>query len=509
MAELFNPFARPELAQAPREAEAESALDVRVTRAGGETYRLDWDKKAGAIRVSEVLRPRRGSAVDHGLAEGALGPDGRPLPVLLLRDLALPEGVLVGTRPIAAARHGPSAWLVTVPLADERLGHIRALDDLDPDRRAALEAALRQEVAGEGLDPADLRLEPATEAVALAREARRRGRRARGEQARQREGLVAWRPSTRAQQRWVLTEVEQYTAAEYGLLLLPYRFQKYAREVLLPDERVLVVIHRPPSAFGRRWLLGGRTHDAVFVLTDQQVLLLEDAFPPGSTLVDWGYRATSTSVERVIAADVRRLEDRLRLELTLEASGGQERLAIAFPLAAGVDCIAAVEQLDRFRPPPDTRALRRQFRPEPTEASLPRLDAFLPPERVERLLEDALAQLPPGAAVLERAVTPPIEDQRSPRVLLLTERGVYLFEVERLLGQADLAAISTLRLENALPGSRLDLMMPGPAGLHQLSTRFPYQVAEAFVELYHAARRLLGGPVTVPEPGTNGRGPAG
>src|SRR5438876_589850 len=72
----FNPFFRPDLTQPAFDAESARGLEVRVLKAGEETYRLEWDRKAGAIRVNGLTRPRRRAKLDQGLAEGAQGPAG-------------------------------------------------------------------------------------------------------------------------------------------------------------------------------------------------------------------------------------------------------------------------------------------------------------------------------------------------------------------------------------------------------------------------------------------------
>lgn len=498
----FNPFARPELWPPSTSAgNDQPLLEVRVEQPGGPAYRLDCNHGRGEIRATGLVWPRTSTPFDRGLATDSLGPDGRPLPVLLVRQVPLPAGVLVTSRPIGAALHGPSVWLIAVPQADERLWTVGSLDELPSETLAGLRTALASEAAREGLDPAGLRIEGPVQARELAREARRRGRLAHDETARQREGLVAWAPTSLAQQRWIASEAERFSTAEYDILLLPFRFQKYARECLLPDERVLAVAHRPAGRYGRRWPIGEQLHEGVFVLTDQQVAVMEDVLPPGKSLQDWGYRSVATDIRRVASAELQRLSDHLQLEFVLEAAAGREVLRVALPLDAASACATALAQLRRFAPTPGTRALARRFQVAPDDASMPRTEPFLEPSETMRLLETAQAVLPRGHRMLRRAVTPPIEEQRAARVLVLSDTSLFLIESARVIEQIELAEVTSLRLENALFGSRLDLSLPGPAGLRRVSTKFPYQIAEAFVEIYHTARRLLVRPARPPAEG--------
>lgn len=146
----------------------------------------------------------------------------------------------------------------------------------------------------------DAHLDRLRRATALARESIERGRRLRAEERAERTAAqAAWTPTEAARRRWATFEGETHTAAELDSLRLPYRFQLYAREVILPSERLLVSLHRPALPVGQ-WPLGRRSErEALVILTTRQLLLLSDARPPDTMVRFGGFVARTTAVERL------------------------------------------------------------------------------------------------------------------------------------------------------------------------------------------------------------------
>lgn len=114
--------------------------------------------------------------------------------------------------------------------------------------------------------------------------------------------------------------------AEHLTQFIPTRFARYLDELLLPDERVLFFAECPslkvrgwdsqpqahpgnthPFASGNpiwRTLKGTRSRTlaaGIWLLTDQQALLVRDYAPPDATLVQWGYTARSWPLGRLVA----------------------------------------------------------------------------------------------------------------------------------------------------------------------------------------------------------------
>ncbi len=147
--------------------------------------------------------------------------------------------------------------------------------------------------------------------------------------------------------------------------------------------------------------------------------------------------------------------------------------------------------LERFQAR-DGRALRRVPQVERQEVSLGRMDEFLSAEQASALLARARAELAEPEELLYQAIAPPMPGQPGALALVLTrQRVLWVSEQPQSCRSIGLAAISSLELESALPGAHLAVSVPGPGALDVLVARFPYPLAEPFVELYHAARRLL------------------
>jgi hypothetical protein len=113
------------------------------------------------------------------------------------------------------------------------------------------------------------------------------------------------------------------SVAEQAVPRLPVRFQTAIARALLPEERIIVFVRRPARRVLRAFGLRRRSlHEGILVVTDRQVLFMQDSLPPSSTLGHWGYIARVSAIERLAAVTVARAEGLVTLSLTLAAARG-------------------------------------------------------------------------------------------------------------------------------------------------------------------------------------------
>lgn len=481
----------------PAAAEAGAELVVQVEESSGPCYA--YEARDGRVRLIGVASPPRRQPAEVGHLERSLGPDGKPLPALLLAAQPLSPGVDVPVRLLGAvcrADTGEPFQLVAVPLADPAFHGLASVHDLPPGRRQELLRFLltsgSRSFVGAGVAWAGP--EAAAAAARQALQARRRLDHARRAAATH---TSTWRVSSLALRRWAATEAERHTEAEYAILLLPYRFQQRAREALLPDERILAAVHRPAFGTGGPWSLLRRRQldEALLLLTDQQVVLLTDVRAPDGSLVDWGYLARATAPERVARVEVGEGDGLAWLEVLVDAAAGSERLRFPFPPEALPDLHALADRLAAFQPVAGERRLRRRPR-------FPAVDAAALPEQagldLSQLptLERALAAASPGR-LLVSAFAPPLPEERLPaRLLAVTDEALWLVGPGAAPRRIPIAAISSVELKHALAECWLRISLPHGLTVEALQVRFPYPAADHFVEAHLALRRLLNRPTT-------------
>jgi hypothetical protein len=413
---------------------------------------------------------------------------------------------------LLADRHSTGLLgLIAVPAADPAFSGVDGARDLSVSQRAALLDLVLQRSAGQ-LAAADVAWSDAAEAAAVARAALRRHRLAQVGAASQ-DDPAGWATTAPARQRWLMAQATGHGAAEAALLRLPFRFQERAREALLPDERLLAVVHRgTPTRLGSRWgprwppsgvtgLLGwmrrGRLAEGLLLLTDRQLLLLTDALPPDRSLIDWGYVAQATAPERVVAVVAREADGLCWLEVRIGAAEGEERLRLPFPLGTRRALDVVAERLAAFQPRADERRPRQRpaFDPLPTDVAPGHL---LDAEECERLAH-RLAAAGPGD-LLVRAAAPALPEAGAPaRLVALASDALWIAEATGSVRSVPLAAVSSVALQHALGECWLRLHRPRAGRVETLDLPFPYAAADPFIELYHGVRRLLAGAAGGPE----------
>src|SRR5579864_626521 len=322
-----------------------------------------WPAREGPLRLRAVHPPAADSLPgDLGHVLDARTQDGDLLRAIVLgRASAHPGAVVPGhilgfVRP-ADAEEG---WLLVVPEADRWLAMTGDVHDLPSDLQQRLLMFLQAE-----------RLEwiGAEEADIEARQAVLRGRRVLAQERAERAAAeAAWAPTEAARRRWATFEGEAHTAAELDILRLPYRFQLYAREVILPHERLLATVHRPGLSISQ-WPFSRRTeHEALLLLTTRQLLLLSDARPPDTMVRFGGFaaRATGSSVCRVPAWRPMTITRRSRLGCALRRAsrhGPLSRRRAAMPQNwLRLSVFSLLARTKHFRPSVDTLKPRTQIR---------------------------------------------------------------------------------------------------------------------------------------------------
>ena len=478
-------------------------LEVVVEAVGQEAYRYDYDAAARAVRLAGVAAPEGDWPADLGTLPDTLGPDGQPVPVLLLGRHPTFPGCRVAALPVGLLEAGTAdrrrAWVLAVPAADPPRAALAADGALPPDLQRALERAMRRELARDGAE-GSLRWGEAAAALALVREARRAHRMAVAAHARARATPPRWEVRDRTLRRATPGEAERHTGAEYAVYALPYRFQEYARDCLLPEERLLCYVQRAPLRHGGVWglLRQPAAQAGLVAVTDQQVLLLTDAMPPGHDVIYWGYAVRSAPVERVVDATVRAAGKLAWLEITLATSAGPGDFRVEFAAeeASGAEEVAA--WLRRFRPVANTRRPMRRYAVAP-RIEPPSVEAFLTADTVADLERQLADRLAPDEPLLARAIAPATTADAPTLLVAATPRRLVVVEREAgrrgpLPAEIPLDAVAAVELRNALLAPHFRLWLGDTAAPTPLEVRFPYPVVRPFLTLFLTVRRLLATP---------------
>jgi hypothetical protein len=270
---------------------------------------------------------------------------------------------------------------------------------------------------------------------------------------------------------------------------LPLAFQEYVERVLLPSERLLLFIHRPQMG-GRRFLrLGKKAPEAVLVVTDRQLLFVEDVLSPDATNVHWGYVARICAVERVIEAHAAMARDRATLSVTVEATGGSEELTFAFADDAKEAVADAARMLNRFGTPRDgmTRALRRRYTADMLE--WPRGTAAPATDSVPKWCATACA-----ADLVVAYAESPTRDTGMSR-LVVSHEHLWLAQG----GHDDpvtleTGAVSSITFTLSPVESYFEVAAPGRHELRHYSLLFEYTESLRFLQALIAVRQLIGQP---------------
>lgn len=471
-------------------SQAEALATVEIVEAGGPWLDYRYDERQRAL-VAERLVPRRAErGFDWGVLPKTLTESGRAREVCVLGALSPMPGALARVRLVGLLEstndgQNDGGVLLAVLEGDPCYVGVREAAELPPEHLAAvlepLGGAARVVVRGAEAARARVRDD-------LARAARARAEADKGGWA-----APAWQVAgPRAQEAGA---AEAYTHAEREVLRLPFRFQRYVAECLAVDERLLLHVTRPPMSdpeAGFRLLGRRKLHEALLVLSDQQVLLMEDAIPPDVTLVHWGYVARAAPLERLAGVRLEEDGETASLQLLVEAAGGVEAWRIAFPRDRRGWLCEAKRLLAGWLPTASSRALRRCYRVEPRkEPPGEELD-----ERGRQALADLGAQLRRSLradeAVLAEALAPGRADERRPdRLLAVTDRALWLVEAGKGPRVVPLEAIASLEFRHSLLGNGLGVALPRAGRVERLNVEVEGPAVANFVPLFLALRRLV------------------
>lgn len=499
--------ANPDTTASPKAASSDTrAFEIRVEATSGPYNEYRYDSGRRAFRLEAVVRPEQTPPADLGAIEGTLGTDGRPLAAILIVERPTMPGCLVEARLLGGVEPpGGETRIVAVPHADPAFADAADCASLMPETREAVERFVAETASSAAFPGGRPRWIGPEEATELVREAQRAARVAIAAN-RKVGGAPAWQvldPTLRRIKR--PGEAEAYSEAEYSVQDLPPRFQRHVADCLLPEERILHFVHRPEMAIDSRlsFLRPRRLKDGLLVATDRQVLWMTDALPPDSTLVDWGYLATSSPVEQVLAARLDESGPTLRLEVELQARQGSEVLTLEFPRSSLGACRYMASVLSRFAPRADGRALLRLYEAKPATSDLSEAIAMTEPEAVSRLEAFAAQVLTTDEQVIARALAPGTTDRRRGASLLVVTSGrVTLIEDRRggpaVVGSWAVEDISSAELRYSILGSRLRLTVPVDGRREQLGLESESPgVFGPMLQAFRALLPLLANPAPV------------
>ncbi len=463
---------------------------VRITSPGAPWIGYTYDPKREALVVEGVHLPERCAPIHGAVAPRAVNPDGSPLEVAVLGQVAPAGGSLGRVRAIGLLRfEDGSAALLAVLAGDPVYSRVLSPRDLPEEVIGSVLEHLGRAASVEGPDEAREHLRQATERAARAACSVHRV-------------APSWRAATLSGRGGGSEDAS--TSSERELLRLPFRFQRYVAECLSPRERILLHVSRPPMPAPGRRLLGRRKlHDAIFVLTDQQVLLLEDALPPDSTLVHWGFIARSVPPERLARVTVDAHEERCAVGLSIEAEEGTEEWVVPFPPDRRDLLYELRGMLGGFVASEGTTALRRSYSVEGDDRW--RVGEGLDARELELLahLRDDLARRLEGEGVVAEACS---AGGSEGMLVAVTRKRFCTLDASGVFRQVSLGAVSTVGLQHSLIGNELRLALPRPSGVETLVVPFVGPAAADFTRLFVTLRRLIAQPFPAPGLG-DGRGP--
>jgi hypothetical protein len=314
--------------------------------------------------------------------------------------------------------------IVAAPVADAHYLSVRSFNDLPSPHRAAIQRLIEP--------PALVRWLDANSAQELIHLARQRARLAQVEEHEHERVKPAWESdSSRSLIDRLARETDLHTQAEAALFLIPYRFQKYLRLCLDPDERILFWVHRPRFTVNRVMgisVFGKLLREGLLLLTDRQILWIMDAVTPTVAVEGYGYVAQSIASdllsEVTIEEKPRHLKLRLKSENALRAC---DDLEIEFQFAAREELEQATHLLASFIPRENDRRLRRitKLNPNPIPLDDPMESDRAQTRAIVEELQHILAEKLECETIYAQALVP-TGPNGGAKLLTVTDRNVYL-----------------------------------------------------------------------------------
>jgi len=449
-------------------------VEAVVDEPSGPHNRYAVDPRRRVPRLTAVIGERPKAAANVAHVPATAGDGIEPMRALLLSQLPIAPGSIVESRPIGISEG--SSLLLLVPSVDPSYRDVE-----DPSQ-------LPQEQVYQLRDDVERLAPDASPCIFLDRDAaagriRTQTERAKRAQAAARgtsRAIPYWSTGTMRGLRSQGIEGEPHTFAEYAVPLLPLRFQEYVARMLLDDERILLFLHRPAFRTARRPPLfrGRQLREGLLVVTDRQLLWMEDTIPPGITMVHWGFAAVLTGIERAENAAVIAGGDTASLALIFASSAGSEGLQLDFPAHSLPLLGQVVDLLAPFAARAPSRALRRLYAPS-------RDEGLEPPGWARALLD--------GDVVAWAEAEPTARGEGGRLALSRFQLGVTPDGGPSSI--VELAAITSVRFTLSLLGCRLEAITAVETGRGESHlVRFQYPASDPFVPFVTALRSLLGNP---------------
>jgi inorganic pyrophosphatase len=443
------------LSQVPRSDVSRDTAEVVILRPRGTYNDFVFDERHRMVRLKGVVRSTD-SIAEVGEVRGAWSADGNPFRALVFTLLPTLPGCMLRAH-VEGAIEGQTVEGARYALVLNAVG----------DTETPLKEELASKVLGAAVallgwrSSTQVRWLEKHAALDLLREGRERLASDRARRRVVRHG-AAWRAQPGERGRDGADYADPHSWAERMVSSLPSRFERYVEDELLDEERILFFVERPPfRPPGARWgvLQRRRLPDGLLIVTDRQLLFMVDALPPDATMVNWGYIARTTAVERVQGAGVKAAPDRAVLHVQVQAQSGSEHLAILFPPECK-DPLLEVESLLRRFASPEGATVRRLYADEEEAKHKDTVEASSRVGSQVRLEGDEL-----------------------------TLRGSK--DEVRL----NATSISTVEFKHSLVGCRLKFFSPQDRRLVDTSIPFEYPESPQFLAVYRRVRWLLGRPL--------------
>lgn len=474
-------------------------VNVRIDEPGGTFNTYSYDQQRGTLRLAGVHQ-RPHSGVERGTVLNTLTDDGGPLEALIPIASPTSKGCIVEARVIGGVQvstlEAQALYLVGVPIADPARAEAHDAAGLSETERQAIESA-----ASFGLQRVFLQWIPYGDAETVVKEATKAYWQDRAE------NRVRYAAAWKAQPlsgRWAgADETEAHTWAEYLVPSLPFRFQEYVEELLLPDERILFFVERPSFVAGGAWaaLRRQKLRQGLLVITDRQVMAMLDSLPPDSTMVDWGYIAKASAVERLTGAWVDSRDSTCEIGFAFDSAGGVEKHTMTFPGQHRETLEEAVKLLEGFASPTTSTAARRLYDDRPPAGPTKRDDEEADLEATYPHLRDLLPRISEGDSVVATAAARPMEGRGLGPALVLTPNKLVLFpggsrkDLQAGCREYPVAAISSVELTQSLISCRFEVFVPAAEEVDKVTLKYNYPDAPPFLKAFIALRHLLGRPI--------------
>ncbi len=485
-------------------------FDVLIQRPQAHHNKYVYDERHRAIRLEQVVYSRERLPADWGTILKTIGDDSSPLEALVLVTQPTFDGCLIDCRAIGGLEIRHSTWvsykIIAVPTTDPYFSNVRSVAALPSGRKEQIEAFFGQEEDAVKVTFAWHSAEVAERMVSAALRAARMLE----TESRPPSGPPpAWKASSitpvataLAPDAWI-KETDAFTHAERSLRKMPYRFQTYLDDCLLPEERVLLWVYRPrmaAPASGWRLLPRKQLLDGFLVVTDQQVLMIVDAIPPDATMIHWGYVARASAVERVCRVETATFSGGVRLALTFGSASGVETFAVEFPERVAPYVEEAAGILQQFVPVEGDRRLRRLLEDIVTEGEDEEEGlASAAPTSLHDKVEAALAA---GEQVIAQAFIPANAEERRELKLVATTRERVLVgdpSAPSSLREYQIANISSLELRHCQLGCWFELAMPNKGSVERIRVDYQSPISPQFVKTFRIIRQLLSNPIAKPQ----------